>query len=237
MLNTIKHSFFCQDLQQGELSEEESHHAIKVLRLKEGQPITLLDGKGGHAIAEISSLSKKVLSYKITEQWFHESAKPYLHIAIAPTKNNDRFEFFLEKATEIGIQEITPLLCSNSERKIIKEDRFQKIIQSAVKQADQYYLPQFNPLTAFTDFITQRDENQKFIAHCEDESDKCALKSELATSEKICILIGPEGDFTTEEIKLAKENGFLPVSLGESRLRTETAGIAACHTVRLILSE
>ncbi len=142
----------------------------------------------------------------------------------------------MEKVTELGVSEITPLQCSNSERKNIKVDRFEKIIMSATKQSGNLYLPQINELTHFSDFNADLDdETSYFIAHCEDDLKKVELKTLLNVSKKVCILIGPEGDFTNEEINLAKENKITPVSLGQTRLRTETAGVIACHTVRLIL--
>lgn len=236
-MKTTKHTFFCEDLSVGHLSEEESHHAFRVLRLKQGQHITIIDGKGTSVIAEIIESSKKTLNFKVLDTTFKEEVSPSIHIAIAPTKSMDRFEFFLEKATELGISEITPLLCKNSERKVIKQDRLEKIVMSAVKQSGNLYLPKVTPLTHFNDFIKQNNlGNAKFIAHCEDDSSKNQLKDLLVNQKNICILIGPEGDFTKEEIILAKENEFKPVALGHTRLRTETAGIIACHTVKLILS-
>lgn len=234
-MRTTKHTFFCKAISELKLTEEESHHAIRVLRLKLGDLITLIDGKGTTAVGEITELSKKSLAYKIIDSRFESSLSPEIHIAIAPTKSNDRFEFFLEKVTELGVSSITPLQCSNSERKNIKLDRFEKIVMSAVKQSGNLYLPKVYDLTKFTDFVSSTDDDTHyFIAHCEDDNLKQELKDNLGNHKKICILIGPEGDFTTEEIILAKTNNFKPVSLGKSRLRTETAGIIACHTVRLI---
>lgn len=234
-MRTTKHTFFCNVISELKLSEEESHHAIRVLRLKLGDFITIIDGKGTTAVGEITELNKKALQYKLIDSRFEAPLNPEIHIAIAPTKSNDRFEFFLEKVTELGISSITPLHCSNSERKNIKLDRFEKIVMSAVKQSGNLYLPKVNDLTKFTDFVSNTNTDTfYFIAHCEDDNLKQELKNNLSDHKKVCILIGPEGDFTTEEINLAKTNNFKPVSLGESRLRTETAGIIACHTVRLI---
>jgi 16S rRNA (uracil1498-N3)-methyltransferase len=151
-------------------------------------------------------------------------------LAVAPTKMNERYEWFLEKATEIGIQEITPIICEHSERKVIKTDRFQKILESAMKQSLHYYLPKLNEPIAYKDFIKKEFNGQKFIAHCE-ETDKKSLKNELEVCEDVTILIGPEGDFSIKEIQLAIESSFIPVSLGNTRLRTETAAIVACHSV------
>ena len=146
---------------------------------------------------------------------------------------NDRLEWFLEKATEIGIHEITPIICDHSERKVYKIDRAEKIIQSALKQSNQYYLPKINNPVTFSQFIKQNFEGQKFIAHCE-ETDKKSFKNELQKNTNVLILIGPEGDFSSKEINLALQNNFIPVTLGNTRLRTETAALVACHTVVLI---
>jgi 16S rRNA (uracil1498-N3)-methyltransferase len=143
---------------------------------------------------------------------------------------NERYEWFLEKATEIGIQEITPIICEHSERKVIKTDRFQKIIESAMKQSLHYYLPKLNEPVAMIDFLKIKKSGQLFIAHCE-ETNKKSLKSELKPNENVTLLIGPEGDFSIKEIELAIENNFIPVSLGNTRLRTETAAVVACHSV------
>ncbi len=236
-MKTIKHTFFCNEISNGYLSEEESHHAFRVLRLKKGQLITIINGKGTSATAEIIDSTKKQLHFNIINSIFKEEVLPYVHIAIAPTKSMDRFEFFLEKATELGINEITPLLCKNSERTVVKQDRLEKIVMSAVKQSGNLYLPKVNALTSINHFILNNtSKNESFIAHCKDDLNKHQLKNRLQHQKKICILIGPEGDFTKEEIILAKENNFKPVALGNTRLRTETAGIIACHTVKLILS-
>ena len=146
---------------------------------------------------------------------------------------NERYEWFLEKATEIGIQEITPIICEHSERKIIKTDRFQKIIESAVKQSLHFYLPKLNEPISFRDFLKKEFNGQKFIAHCE-ETDKKSLKSQIKKENDILILIGPEGDFSVKEIQMALDNKFIPVSLGSTRLRTETAAIVACHSVNFL---
>jgi 16S rRNA (uracil1498-N3)-methyltransferase len=152
---------------------------------------------------------------------------------VAPTKMNDRYEWFLEKATEIGIHEITPIICDRSERKVINAERFDKIILSAMKQCNQLHLPILNPAVTFKEFVKQKNEGSQLIAHCE-ESDKKTLKSVLKPNENYTILIGPEGDFSEKEIALALENNYIPVSLGNTRLRTETAAIVACHSVVFI---
>jgi 16S rRNA (uracil1498-N3)-methyltransferase len=229
-----KHTFFCEDIDIGQLSEEESHHAFKVLRLKINDQITVIDGKGYSVTAEIIEISKKSLSFNIIDKTELTEVLPQIHIAIAPTKNIDRFEFFLEKVTELGITEITPLLCSNSERKIIKDDRLKKIVLAATKQSGNLFLPKLNELTSFKTFIeSETNVENNFIAHCENDESKNDLKQYVKNLDKICILIGPEGDFTKEEIILAQQKKFKPVSLGHTRLRTETAGIIACHTVKI----
>lgn len=232
---TVKHRFFCPDIAAGTLSEEESNHAVRVLRLTEGNQISLVDGKGQWAIAEITLAHKKALKFAVIEHHQSPGRSQEIHIAIAPTKNIDRYFFFIEKAIEIGVDRITPLLTKNSERKIISLEKTLKAALSAMKQSGQLFLPQIDDLTPMTEFVTVKlGQSQRFIAHCEEDQEKKELKNEVQPEKKVVILIGPEGDFTTEEINLAKQNHFLPVSLGESRLRTETAGIVACHTVTLI---
>ncbi len=232
---TAKHTFFCESLDEGVLSSDESNHAVRVLRLQEGNTITLIDGKGQTALGEITAANKKQLQFKITERSQQEVRKNQIHIAIAPTKNMDRFSFFIEKVIEIGVDRITPILTVNSERKILNADKVRKNAISALKQSGNLFLPQIDDLTSYKDFISnQNNHNQRFIAHCDNDNDKIELKQALDPQKNIVILIGPEGDFTLEEINLAKQNNFNPVSLGNSRLRTETAGIIACHTVHLI---
>jgi 16S rRNA (uracil1498-N3)-methyltransferase len=212
---------------------EESKHIIKVLRKKDTDILFVTNGLGiiFKTIITLASDSKctvKVLSYEKMPE-----SKVRLHLAVAPTKMNERYEWFLEKATEIGIHEITPILCEHSERKIIKTDRFDKILLSAMKQSGQFFLPQLNEAIPFKDFISKNIDGQKFIAHCE-ESNKSSLKDIVKINQNITILIGPEGDFSEKEIELALQNKYLPVSLGNTRLRTETAAIVACHTVVLM---
>ncbi|WP_291129509.1 16S rRNA (uracil(1498)-N(3))-methyltransferase [Flavobacterium sp. UBA7682] len=210
--------------------KEESKHIIKVLRKKEGDTLLVTNGFGFLFTTEISIASDNKCTVKINSFEQHEKPKFQLHLAVAPTKMNERYEWFLEKATEIGIQEITPIICEHSERKIIKTDRFQKILESAMKQSLHYYLPKLNEPVPFKEFLKKENNSQKFIAHCE-ETDKKSLKNELKTNEDVTILIGPEGDFSVKEIELALEHHYIPVSLGQTRLRTETAAIVACHSV------
>ena len=212
------------------LSAEESKHATKVLRKKEGDILNFTDGKGNFYKAEITFADTRKCRLKIVSSEQKEKQHNYhLHIAIAPTKNMDRFEWFLEKATEIGIDEITPIICSRSERKIIKTERCNKILLSAMKQSLKFHLPKLNEAISLIDFLKNNMDGAKYIAHCE-KSNKLELKNEKL-EEKTLILIGPEGDFSATEIEMTLKNNFKAVSLGTSRLRTETAGIVAVHTI------
>jgi 16S rRNA (uracil1498-N3)-methyltransferase len=214
------------------LSTEESKHATRVLRKKEGDILNFTDGKGNLYKAEITLADSRKCRLEIVSSDQKEKQHNYhLQIAIAPTKNMHRFEWFLEKATEIGIDEITPIICSHSERKAINTERCNRILLSAMKQSLKFHLPKLNEAISLNDFIKQDYEGTKYIAHCED-----GKKKELKTvnkTEKTLILIGPEGDFSPKEIKLALQNQFKAVSLGTSRLRTETAGIVALHTINI----
>jgi 16S rRNA (uracil1498-N3)-methyltransferase len=216
--------------------KEESKHIVKVLRKKDGDIIHITNGLGYLFVSEITIASERKCEVKITETKFFEPSKYNLHIAVAPTKINDRLEWFLEKATEIGIHEITPIICEHSERKIYKKERADKIVQAAMKQSLQYYLPIVNEPISFSEFIKKDVSGEKFIAHCE-ETDKKSFKNELKAQKDIVILIGPEGDFSTKEINLAIKNHYIPVTLGNTRLRTETAALVACHTTALINEE
>ena len=230
------HIFYTPELSGNSysLDESESKHCIRVLRLEHGDEIILVDGRGGFFTAQIVDPNPKRCTVKVIKSESNFGLRSFqVHIAIAPTKNIERIEWFLEKATEIGINQITPLLCRFSERKDIKNDRLEKVMVSAMKQSLKAYLPQLNPLTRFNDFISQPFEGQKFIAHC-DVQYRDLLKKMIIPHQNYLILIGPEGDFSAEEINMAIEAGFLPVSLGDSRLRTETAGVVACHTFNLL---
>jgi 16S rRNA (uracil1498-N3)-methyltransferase len=216
------------------LDETESKHAIKVLRLGSGSRIQLTDGVGGLYTAEIVVPNPKKCKLEIIEFKPLYGNKIFeVHVAIAPTKNTDRMEWFVEKATEIGIDEISFILCENSERRILKPDRFEKIAISAMKQSVKAYLPKVNKLNSFEEFIRGSNSTQKFIAHCRGGI-KPHLKNELTKGSSVLSLIGPEGDFSEEEISLAKLHGFTEITLSDSRLRTETAGIIACHIVNLV---
>lgn len=230
------HLFYTPDIKGDTytLDHTESKHCIKVLRLTEGDIIHLIDGVGGFYTAEITDASPKACKIKCTEiirEFEKRSFK--LHIAMAPTKNNDRTEWFLEKCTEMGIDQVTPLLCEHSERKVVKTERLNKIITSAIKQSLKAYHPVLEEMTKFKHLIKRPFEGQKFIAHC-NPGEKTPLQDIYKENSNVLILVGPEGDFSPHEVEMAKEAGFKEISLGNSRLRTETAGIVACHTINLI---
>ena len=216
------------------LSEEESKHCIRVLRLENGSELQLIDGRGGLYAATIKDAHPKrtILQINSVIQAFNKR-NHYLHIAVAPTKNIERMEWFLEKATEIGIDEISPIICQRSERKEVKTERLNKIITSAIKQSVKAYHPVLNEPVSFNQLLAKPFEGQKFIAHCE-KSDKTNLRTALNTHGRYLILIGPEGDFTPNEIDDALQNGFKAITLGESRLRTETAALQACFEVNFL---
>lgn len=216
--------------EQFSFSKEESKHITKVLRKKKGDILNITNGNGWLFKAEISIANIKNCVAIIVSKELQPKHAYNLHLAVAPTKMNDRYEWFLEKATEIGIDTITPIICDHSERKFIKHERFEKIIQSAMKQSLNFYLPKLNEAIKFNDFIKQGFNGQLFIAHCE-ETDRKSLKAELQPNKEVVILIGPEGDFSVKEIQTAIQNKFKPLTLGTARLRTETAAIVACHSV------
>jgi 16S rRNA (uracil1498-N3)-methyltransferase len=216
------------------LDETESKHCIRVLRKSVGDRLILVDGAGGWYEAAITDPNPKkcsveVLNYK---QQF-EKRDYYLHLAVAPTKNIDRFEWMIEKATEIGVDEITPLLCEHSERKQVNNERLHKVMVSAMKQSMKAYIPKLNNLTNFETFSLRSYEAKKFVAHCE-EGYKKHLFSQINKGEKVVVMIGPEGDFSPGEIKRAIDVGFSEITLGKSRLRTETAGVVVCEVVNLV---
>ena len=232
--------FYCPDIEtKHTLSEEESGHCVRVLRYSAGDEILITDGKGTTYTARITNPHPKHCDFEILTAEKQEPHHAFhLHIAIAPTKNIERLEWAIEKCVEIGVDEITPLLCRFSERKQLRTDRLEKIILSAAKQSLTPYLPVLHELTPYEEFISaQRSEVsvQKFIAHCYKE-DKRVLKDEIERGRDVLVMIGPEGDFSEQEVADALASGFVPVSLGNSRLRTETAGVVACHTAILINS-
>ncbi len=232
------HIFYSPDINGDTaiLSTEESGHCIRVLRLRLHEHVQLMDGKGGFYEAEITDASASACRLNILKPIHYNHSRSFkLHIAIAPTKNTDRFEWFVEKSVEIGIDTITPLLCQRSERRVLKTERLNKLIVSTMKQAINPVKPELNEMMDFKSFIKilPVSATNQFIAHCE-RQDLKPLKNSIIQGSDITILIGPEGDFSHEEILLAEKLGLLSVSLGKTRLRTETAGITACHTANLI---
>jgi 16S rRNA (uracil1498-N3)-methyltransferase len=232
------HLFYTPDISSNTytLNEEESKHAIRVLRLATGDKIQLIDGIGGWYEAEITDANQKHCTVSIIETKKEVGKRKWnLHIAIAPTKNMDRLEWFVEKATEMGIDEISLIDCKNSERTIVKTERIKKVVISAVKQSLKAYLPKTNDVVDFKKLIASSKDfkGEKFIAHC-NSTGLPHIKSLYKVRENALILIGPEGDFTLDEVKLALENGFKAIGLGESRLRTETAALYACTTINIL---
>ena len=231
--------FFYDPEVSGELPKEEAHHALKVLRLGDGDEIRLMDGKGTFYRATITAATGHRLLYQIDEAEPQEPAwKGHLHLAMAPTKLMDRVEWFAEKATEIGFDELSFLDCQFSERRVVKEERIDKILISAMKQSHKAWKPKLNGMTRFKDFINQDREGDKFICHCYEESDigdgeKPLLFDVLREGVPTTVLIGPEGDFSVEEVRLALQKGYKSVTLGRSRLRTETAALVAVHMMQL----
>lgn len=227
------HLFYTPDINGNEyiLNPEESKHCVRVLRLTAGEAVALVDGRGNWYNGIIERAEIKGCQVRINEIVESYGKRPFhLHLAIAPTKNIDRIEWMLEKCTEMGIDEISLLNTAHSERKIVKDERLEKVIVAAMKQSLKAYLPRLNPMTDFRQFVTNCGEKQKFIAHC-NEGEKQRLDEVYRPGNDVVILIGPEGDFSGQEVALASEHGFIPITLGNSRLRTETAGIVACHSI------
>jgi 16S rRNA (uracil1498-N3)-methyltransferase len=216
------------------LNEEESKHCVRVLRLANGDNLQLIDGRGGlYAARILDAHPKRTLLQVLSVQTEFNKRNHYLHLAVAPTKNIERMEWLLEKATEIGVDEVSFLVCQRSERKELKLDRLNKIVTAAVKQSIKAYHPVLNKPVAYNQFIKRSFTGQLFIAHCE-SSEKTSLRSELKQGSQYLILIGPEGDFSSNEIGDALNNGFKAITLGESRLRTETAALEACFEVNFL---
>jgi 16S rRNA (uracil1498-N3)-methyltransferase len=218
------------------LEKEDTRHITKVLRKSVGDTVSITNGLGDLFDGTITELTSNRCILALAFIKNEPVHKPLLHIAIAPTKMNDRMEWFLEKSTELGISTITPLLCANSERRNIKIDRFDKIIVSAMKQSLQLHKPILHPLTKIEDFIASNKDEIKLIAHCE-ETDKIHLSELLQSNLDTTILIGPEGDFSTTEIENALRNNYRPVHLGHTRLRTETAGVYAASLFNAIIQD
>ena len=219
------------------LPEEESKHCVRVLRLAQGDTVHLTDGRGAWHTARITAASPKRCEVEVIDTQLDYGRRPYfLTMAVAPTKNNDRYEWFLEKATEIGIDRIIPLESARSERRTCKTERGNKLIESAMKQSLKAYHPQLDKLTPFAGVVQTPFDGDKFIAHCEASPDKKNLREVLRPGADTLVLIGPEGDFSPQEIRLAREHGFQEISLGTSRLRTETAALAVCFAAALMNS-
>ncbi len=225
----------------GALPEDEAKHVVRVLRMKEGDKINLMDGRGAFYLAEITTANNHHCLYRILEEQRQERAwAGNIHIAVAPTKLNDRMEWLAEKATEIGWDRVTFLDCRFSERRTIKTERIEKIVQSAVKQSHKAWMPTVDEMVSFESFVKQwglrpgvtDDGIHRFISHCY-EGDKTLLKDVLTKGRDAIVMIGPEGDFSVDEVKMALEYGFQPVTLGNSRLRTETAALVAVHLMQL----
>lgn len=216
------------------LTSEESWHCAKVLRKKTGDKIQLIDGIGNFYEGVLEIVSDKKCTANLTSgPILQEKRNYYLHLAIAPTKQIDRIEWMIEKAVEIGIDEISFISCKNSERTVIKIDRIIKIVESAVKQSLQAYLPKINDLTLFKEIINSKEADQKLIAHCYNE-EKNDLKQMEFKNKSTLVLIGPEGDFSIDEVDIALKNNFKAVSFGSNRLRTETAGLYVCQAASLL---
>ncbi len=229
-------AFFLSEIKNGTnfLSAEESHHCLKVLRMTSGTKVLFLDGKGTLAEGKIQDSGSKTCQVYINKIYRNHKKRNYnLHIAIAPTKNSGRFEWFLEKAVEIGIDQITPLQCSRSERKRLNMERSEKILLSAMKQSVTTTLPVIRQMLPFKEFIKSIETENTFLAFCDYKKGN-HLKNYILPNQKYSVIIGPEGGFSPEEVSLAKEKGIQVVSLGTNRLRTETAGIVSCHTIRLL---
>jgi len=212
---------------------EESKHIVKVLRKTVDEQFHVTNGRGFIYTVKIIDANPKKCKVAIVDEEKVHQTKHKLHMVVAPTKMNDRFEWFLEKATEIGVHEITPVICERSERKVIKPERMQKVLLAAMKQSLRAHLPKLNDAISLEKYLEKEQNGLLFIAHCEDE-EKLELKRRVAPDKNITILIGPEGDFSSNEITKAYEKGYLPISLGSSRLRTETAAVVACTIVNMI---
>ncbi|MDX9943012.1 MAG: 16S rRNA (uracil(1498)-N(3))-methyltransferase [Bacteroidales bacterium] len=221
--------FFSTDL-DGDmllLSPEESHHAVRVLRLREGQNVVVTDGKGKWCKGLLAEANAKACLVNVSNREQQTPRPFHLHMAVAPTKNIDRFEWFLEKATECGIDEITPIFSENSERNVIKAERLEKLLASAMKQSMRAWLPVLNPAIRLKDFLNKQKGGIKMVAHCGPEP-RNTLNEIYIAGKKATVLIGPEGDFSKTEVEIAFSAGFLPITIGDYRLRTETAALALC---------
>lgn len=220
-----------------ELPEQEAVHISRVLRLKAGDPIRITNGKGLLCDCRLTEVGKKVVNARIERKYENYLKRNYqLHIAMAPPKNIDRFEWFLEKATEIGIDRITPVICERSERRTIRSERLERVILAAMKQSQKAYKPVLSPIIPFNDLLQEPFAGKGFIAHCI-PGNKTDLHAALPGNKDLTLLIGPEGDFSPAEVEAATGRNYQPVSLGDSRLRTETAGVLVCAAAVLLLGK
>jgi len=227
--------FYSDSIKDGEarFGRNESGHCLRVLRMRRGDAISFTDGKGNFYEGLITNDNPSAMAVAVTSLRIAEERPYRLHIAISPVKNDDRLEWFVEKAVETGIDEITPLICSRTEKRRIRKERLEGLIISAMKQSVKAHLPQLNGTTGFSEFVTGARPGMRLIACCDPEIMRTAITGAFNPGDEVTLLIGPEGDFTPEEVALAIRNGFTPVHLGTSRLRTETAGIVACCSVYL----
>lgn len=230
------HRFYAPDITTTMLlPDEEAQHCVRVLRLKEGEEVEVVDGKGHLHLCRILNANAKNCAVEIVDT---TDVKPHwgcrITVAIAPTKNMDRMEWMAEKVTEMGVDRIVPLLCRYSERKVLKTERLRKILVAAMKQSLKATLPQLDDLTPFDDFMKALPDGQRFIAYCDPAIPRRDFVKECLPESDVTILVGPEGDFSQPEIREALDAGFIPVSLGDSRLRTETAGVFACAAIHTI---
>jgi 16S rRNA (uracil1498-N3)-methyltransferase len=229
--------FFIEQVQNDKsfiiLNEETSKHVVQVLRMQNGQALSLTDGKGNLLECEISDNHKKKCTVKVKAARFREQGKRKVSIGMSLLKNAPRFEWFLEKATELGITEIIPVICERTEKQHFRSERMKNILISAMLQSEQVWLPMLLEPTPLKEIILQSHQSQKFIAHCRDDTKVLLTDAINSSTSSQIILIGPEGDFTKDEIHFAFQHHFVPVSLGETRLRTETAGIVAAAILKM----
>jgi 16S rRNA (uracil1498-N3)-methyltransferase len=218
------------------LNQEESHHCVKVLRLRQGEEVVVTDGHGQWLSGTLIEANHKACLVSGSKLSIVKPRQHRLHLAVAPTKKIDRFEWFLEKATECGIEEITPVFCENSERNVIKPERLEKLMVAAMKQSLRAWLPALNPAIKFKDFLQKEISGVKMIAHC-DSGDRKDFKQAYTPSQNAIVLIGPEGDFSEAEVFQAMEAGYQPIKLGNYRLRTETAALVTCIEFNVINGE
>ena len=231
---TIMQLFYTNNVSEGTalFSREESGHCVRVLRMRSGDTLHFTDGEGSIYEGIITEDDPHNMKVSVTGVTKNAGKRQYrLHVAISPLKNDDRLEWFIEKAVELGIDEITPVICFRTEKKRIRKERLEGLILSAMKQSVKSFLPRLNEAVTFTEFVARGSTGRKLIACCDQQFERQAITSVTRRGEDVVVMIGPEGDFTEEEVRLASDAGFLPVHFGPSRLRTETAGVAACCAV------